>query len=283
MVGDHIEYRYEILEIIGKGTFGQVCKCFDHMNKEYVAIKIVKNKPKLNRQGMIEIKILRTLNKQDNALIENIVRMRNFFTFRSHVCIVFELLSMNLYEYSKLNMFKQMSFPILLVFAKQIIKSIKFIHDQNIIHCDLKPENILLASTNSSNIKIIDFGSSCFANEKIYSYIQSRYYRAPEIILGIPYTNSIDMWSAACILVELYIGFPLFPGESEADLLSKIIEVIGLPPSNIMAQSKRKKQIIEYEDKKVKDKYRSPGTRTLLEIIGSHDLLFVEFIKDILL
>ena len=91
------------------------------------------------------------------------------------------------------------------------------------------------------------------------------------------------MWSAACILVELYIGFPLFPGESEADLLSKIIEVIGLPPSNIMAQSKRKKQIIEYEDKKVKDKYRSPGTRTLLEIIGSHDLLFVEFIKDILL
>ena len=140
---------------------------------------------------MIEVKILKTLNKQDSS--ENVVKMKNFFTFRSHICIVFEVLSINLYEFSKLNMFKQLSFPLLLAFAKQLIKGIKFIHDQNIIHCDLKPENILLTSNTGSTIKIIDFGSSCFINEKIYSYIQSRYYRAPEIILGIPYTTSIDM------------------------------------------------------------------------------------------
>lgn len=86
-----------------------------------------------------------------------------------------------------------------------------------IIHCDLKPENILLKEENKSGIKIIDFGSSTFIDEKVYTYIQSRFYRAPEIMFGIPYTPAIDMWSLGCIIAELYIGYPLFPGESEND------------------------------------------------------------------
>ena len=88
---------------------------------------------------------------------------------------------------------------------------------ENIIHCDLKPENVLLKNPNKSGIKLIDFGSSCFQNERIYTYIQSRFYRAPEIILGIPYTVGIDIWSFACILAELYSGYPIFPGENEND------------------------------------------------------------------
>jgi len=83
------------------------------------------------------------------------------------------------------------------------------------VHCDLKPENIMLKQPNKSGIKVIDYGSGCMHNERIYTYIQSRFYRAPEIILGIPYTSAIDMWSFGCILAELYTGFPLFPGESE--------------------------------------------------------------------
>ena len=81
----------------------------------------------------------------------------------------------------------------------------------------MKPENILLKAPNKSGIKVIDFGSSCFEAERIYTYIQSRFYRAPEIILGIPYTPAIDMWSFGCVLAELYTGFPLFPGENEAE------------------------------------------------------------------
>jgi dual specificity tyrosine-phosphorylation-regulated kinase 2/3/4 len=73
----------------------------------------------------------------------------------------------------------------------------------------------LLKSKDKSGIKIIDFGSSCFADLRIYTYIQSRFYRAPEIILGIPFTTAIDMWSLGCILIELYTGMPIFPGESE--------------------------------------------------------------------
>lgn len=85
------------------------------------------------------------------------------------------------------------------------------------MHCDLKPENILLKQPNKSGIKVIDYGSSCFTNSRIYTYIQSRFYRAPEIILGIPYTMAIDMWSFGCIIAELYTGYPIFPGENETD------------------------------------------------------------------
>jgi len=83
------------------------------------------------------------------------------------------------------------------------------------VHCDLKPENILLVDSWKSAIKIIDFGSGCFLGQQLYTYIQSRYYRAPEIILGVDYDCAIDMWSMACILFELFQGIPLFTGENE--------------------------------------------------------------------
>jgi dual specificity tyrosine-phosphorylation-regulated kinase 2/3/4 len=282
IIGDHIDYRYEILDIIGKGTFGQVCKCFDHMKKDLLAIKIIKNKPKLNKQSLIEIKILKYLNSLDTGYNEGIVRMKNFFTFRSHVCIVFELLSMNLYEYSRINMFKQVSSNTLLNIAKQLLRTLKFIHNENVIHCDLKPENILLCNNPGAKIKIIDFGSSCYCDERLYSYIQSRYYRAPEILLGIPYSTGIDMWSIACILVELYIGYPLFPGDSEIDLFGRIVEVLGIPPMSVISQSKRKKVFFDSEDKfKYREKYKT-GSRSLVEIVGPYDLGFIDFLTNIL-
>lgn len=98
----------------------------------------------------------------------------------------------------------------------------------------MKPENILLKNPNKSGIKLIDFGSSCFSHERIYTYIQSRFYRAPEIILGIPYTASIDTWSFGCILAELYSGYPIFPGENENDQLGLIMEICGIPPQEVM-------------------------------------------------
>lgn len=108
-----------------------------------------------------------------------------------------------------------MSLGLIRRFAIQILQALKYLRQERIIHCDLKPENILLKSPDKSGIKVIDFGSSCFSHERIYTYIQSRFYRAPEVILGVPYTSGIDMWSFGTILAELYTGFPLFPGESE--------------------------------------------------------------------
>jgi dual specificity tyrosine-phosphorylation-regulated kinase 2/3/4 len=89
--------------------------------------------------------------------------------------------------------------------------------EYNIVHCDLKPENILLRKFNKSGIKIIDFGSGTYEDQQHYTYIQSRYYRAPEIMLGIRYSPAIDMWSLGCILYELFVGQPLFKGEDEKE------------------------------------------------------------------
>lgn len=93
----------------------------------------------------------------------------------------------------------------------------------------MKPENILLKNLHKSGIKIIDFGSSCFLESRCYTYLQSRYYRSPELIFGHDYNVEIDVWSMGCILAELYIGTPLFPGDDEIEMASMICDVCGMP------------------------------------------------------
>ena len=75
----------------------------------------------------------------------------------------------------------------------------------------------------------------------VYTYIQSRFYRAPEVILGLPYTTAIDMWSLGCIVAELYTGYPLFPGENEVEQLACIMEVFGVPPAHVLQPATRRK------------------------------------------
>lgn len=212
---DHIAYRFEVLDFLGKGSFGQALKCIDHVTKEIVAIKIIRSKEKFQHQARVELQILQHLKDQDPEDTNNIIQIKDSCEFRKHLIISFELFSINLYEFIKNNNFQGVSLSLIRRFAIQILQALKYLREENVIHCDLKPENILLKSPDKSGIKIIDFGSSCFADQRIYTYIQSRFYRAPEIILGVPYTTAIDMWSFGCILVELATGFPIFPGESE--------------------------------------------------------------------
>ena len=285
VVGDHFNYRYEVLALLGKGSFGQVCKCLDHKTSEVVALKIIKNKAKFHTQGAIEVKILKHLNEADPEDIQNVARISNSFTFRSHLCIVFELLSINLYEFLKLNHFQGLNLTLVRCFAIQILIALRFSCSHNIIHCDLKPENILLRNPTRAAIKVIDYGSSCFTPEQVYTYIQSRFYRAPEIMLGIPYTPAIDMWSFGCILLELYTGYPIFPGESENDQMLRIMEILGPPPAELLQISTRKKHFFESDDKaklipNSKGKVRVPGSRPLKELIEVHDPHFIEFVAE---
>ncbi|KAI5390507.1 dual specificity protein kinase YAK1 homolog [Lathyrus oleraceus] len=143
------------------------------------------------------------------------------YTGLRHLCICFELLDTNLYELIKMNHFRGLSLGIVQLFSKQILCGLALLKDAGIIHCDLKPENILLyASTvKPAEIKIIDFGSACMENRTVYSYIQSRHYRSPEVLLGYHYTTAIDMWSFRCIVAELFLGVPLFP-EAYASLFT---------------------------------------------------------------
>lgn len=253
VMGDHIAYRYEILKELGRGTFGVVVKAFDHKSKQQVAVKVIKGKPSYTKQAKEEVKILELLGTDDSNDAAHVVRLLDTCTFRGHFILVFELLGMDLYSLCQQQQFKPMSMNFIYELSAQLLVALEYSKSRHIIHCDVKPENIVV-STNADNaakkpvpsnmlslqnLKLIDFGSACLQDRRVFSYIQSRYYRAPEIVLGISYTSAIDMWSFGCVLCELANGYPIFPASGEGELLERIIEYLGPVPPEVLAKGKR--------------------------------------------
>ncbi|KAM7399188.1 hypothetical protein PAMP_018474 [Pampus punctatissimus] len=273
--------RYEIDSLIGKGSFGQVVKAYDRAEQEWVAIKIIKNKKAFLNQAQIEVRLLELMNKHDTEMKYYIVHLKRHFMFRNHLCLVFEMLSYNLYDLLRNTNFRGVSLNLTRKFAQQLCTALLFLAtpELSIIHCDLKPENILLCNPKRSAIKIVDFGSSCQLGQRIYQYIQSRFYRSPEVLLGMPYDLAIDMWSLGCILVEMHTGEPLFSGANEVDQMNKIVEVLGIPPNHIMDLAPKARKFFEklsdgtWSVKKTKDGkrvsfYKPPASRKLHSILG---------------
>ncbi|KAA3676116.1 dual specificity tyrosine-phosphorylation-regulated kinase 1 [Paragonimus westermani] len=253
------------------------------VTNEDVAIKIIKNKRAFTNQAQVEIRLLREMNRYLEEAEESgeraptganyIVRLLTHFTFRGHLCLVFELLSYNLYDLLRNTNFRGVSLNLTRKFALQLCHALEFLSrpELQIIHCDLKPENILLVNPKRSTIKLVDFGSSCHVKEKVYQYIQSRFYRSPDVLLGLDYTMSIDMWSLGCILVELHTGEPLFAGQNEVGQMMKIIEVLGMPPRGLLEKSRRWHVFFERTiDRNYIPKVacQPPGSRRLSDILG---------------
>lgn len=186
-------------------------------------------------------------NQNPKKSTKQIVQLIESFHFQSHVCIVFELLSHTLLDELRISHFKGFTLDKVQFYSNEILKSLDLIESQDISHCDLKPENILIDSNDNTNnslnedkpnkffpLKIIDFGLACFGSTPLQSYIQSRYYRAPEILLGFRFASSIDMWSFGCIVMEMLLGIPLFPGISSYHQLSMITSLIEQPPDYLI-------------------------------------------------
>lgn len=288
VLNDHILYRYEVMNPLGKGSFGQVVRTYDYKSASYSACKMIRNKKRFHHQALVEVKILEQLKERDVENTSNIVHMLDSFYFRNHLCITFELLSINLYEFIKNNNFRGVSLGLIRRFAIQLLTALRFLRKQRVIHCDFKPENVLLKNPTKSGIKVIDFGSSCLEDERVYTYIQSRFYRAPEVILGIPYDVAIDMWSFGCILAELYTGYPLYPGENEVEQLLCIMEVGGLPPQQILDQATRVKMFFDAKGSprivpNSRGKKRRPGTKDLQMAIRTSETKFVQFLQGCLM
>ncbi|KAI2605933.1 uncharacterized protein GGS25DRAFT_363358 [Hypoxylon fragiforme] len=281
--GDHLSYRYEIVDVLGKGSFGQVVRCIDHKTGVLVAVKIIRNKKRFHQQALVEVNILQKLREWDPHNRHSMVNFTHSFYFRGHLCISTELLDMNLYEFIKSNSFRGFSLKLIRRFTKQMLSSLNLLKQHKVIHCDLKPENILLRHPIHSEIKVIDFGSSCFENEKVYTYIQSRFYRSPEVILGMTYGLPIDMWSLGCILAELYTGVPIFPGENEQEQLACIMEVFGPPEKHLIEKSTRKKLFFDSMGKprltvSSKGRRRRPSSKTLQQALKCDDDPFLDFL-----
>ncbi|KAF2239100.1 hypothetical protein EV356DRAFT_502049 [Viridothelium virens] len=281
--GDHLSYRYEVVDLLGKGSFGQVVRCVDHKTGQLVAVKIIRNKKRFHQQALVEVNILQKLREWDPHNRHSMINFTQSFYFRGHLCISTELLGMNLYEFIKAHDFKGFSLKLIRRFTKQMLSALVLLKSHRVIHCDLKPENILLAHPLHSEIKVIDFGSSCFENEKVYTYIQSRFYRSPEVILGMSYGLPIDMWSLGCILAELLTGYPIFPGENEQEQLACIMEIFGPPEKHLIEKSTRKKLFFDSMGKpritvSSKGRRRRASSKTLQGTLKCDDDAFLDFL-----
>lgn len=187
----------------------------------------------------------------DTDLNLSMVHLRGYFKFANHLCLVFDLLGPNLYEVLKRRQFRGLPLPTVRSLVHQSMNSLKELAKRHVVHCDLKPENILLQdqetmqqvvdavdispnlrnmSRTKPKIRLIDFGSACFEGRSTHTYIQSRFYRSPEVLLGLPYDSSIDMWSLGCVSAELFLGLPILPGIHEHDQLLRIAEMIAPIP-----------------------------------------------------
>ncbi|XP_015265238.1 PREDICTED: homeodomain-interacting protein kinase 3 isoform X1 [Gekko japonicus] len=231
-----VKNTYEVLDFLGRGTFGQVVKCWKRGTNEIVAIKILKNHPSYARQGQIEVSILARLSTE-NADEFNFVRAYECFQHRSHTCLVFEMLEQNLYDFLKQNKFSPLQLKIIRPILQQVATALKKLKSLGLIHADLKPENIMLVdpARQPYRVKVIDFGSASHVSKTVCStYLQSRYYRAPEIILGLPFCEAIDMWSLGCVIAELFLGWPLYPGALEYDQIRYISQTQGLPTEQLL-------------------------------------------------
>eukprot|EP01090_Pellita_catalonica_P011611 TRINITY_DN233_c0_g1_i2.p1 TRINITY_DN233_c0_g1~~TRINITY_DN233_c0_g1_i2.p1 ORF type:complete len:475 (-),score=42.27 TRINITY_DN233_c0_g1_i2:90-1355(-) len=286
---------YRIHDEIGRGAFGQVFRATSRSGEE-VAIKILRRKKLFYRHGKQEVKLIQYLNQNDPDDNFSIVRLNSAFVHDGHVCIVFEMLSLNLYELLASTGFVGLSLNLIRKFAHSILKSLSFLRFHGVIHCDIKPENILLRKPKWSSLKIVDFGSSCCASDQtFYKYIQSRFYRSPEVLLELGYDYQIDIWGLGCVLMELHTGHPLFPGKNEADQLSEICRILGPAPGSMIARCQKWGTFYNYENQKFTLKNAKPRSSLKTEILpamqrrkeqpqhGSRNYdIFLDFIRKLL-
>lgn len=222
-------YNYATERIVGNGSFGVVFQATCLETAETVAIKkVLQDKRFKNR----ELQIMKMVNHP------NIVRLKQCFYSTSekdetYLHLVLEYVPDTVYRISKSYSKNNQRMPPIFVklYTYQMCRALGHIHKYGICHRDIKPQN-LLVNTENHQLKLCDFGSAkvLVKGEPNISYICSRYYRAPELIFGATdYTSAIDVWSVGCVLAELMLGQPMFPGESGVDQLVEIIKVLGTP------------------------------------------------------
>ncbi|CAD8075908.1 unnamed protein product [Paramecium sonneborni] len=316
----HFEYKigmkikagqFVITRFLGDGTFGRVLEVQNCTS--YYAMKCIRAVERYIESAKIETKILWYIQEKDKSGQFNIVRLFTSFERYDNYFMVFERLGKSLYDIIKQNNF--IGFPMKYVqsFAKQIIISVAFLHQNQLTHTDLKPENILTTNCEYKQVpfkgrqiwvpereilKIIDLGGATFDYEYHSTIINTRQYRAPEVIMGYPKWNErSDIWCIACVLLELYTGELYFQNKDDLEHIAMIEKAIG-PMEYRHFKSSKYKTFFNY-DQKYFDQHRSyfkwnsvapsdsaiervKKLKTFEELIPAKHALFIDLIRKML-
>ena len=237
---DNEKRKYRVIDVLGNGTFSYVFKCqLVDDYKQYFALKIIKNLPQYRATGVSEILIHQILSKApDHPGKKHVIMPISTFEIDGHICVVMPLLSRSLFEG-----IYQASSPATILesvrsIMKQLLSALAFVHQNNIIHCDVKPDNILYGNQNPDDIILIDFGSATTNASGQGQYIQSRFYRSFEVMMGLPFNYMIDIWSAGCVAAELFLDFAIFACDTESDAIHTMNLLLGPVPEHLLSTSK---------------------------------------------
>lgn len=243
-IGEILDKRYEVYGYTGQGVFSNVVRARDTARAgQEVAVKIIRNNELMQKTGLKELEFLKKLNDADPDDKFHCLRLFRHFYHKQHLCLVFEPLSMNLREVlKKYGKDVGLHFKAVRSYSQQLFLALKLLKRCNILHADIKPDNILV-NESKTILKLCDFGSaSHVADNEITPYLVSRFYRAPEIVIGKQYDYGIDMWSVGCTLYELYTGKILFPGSSNNHMLKLAMDVKGKMPNKMIRKGQFKDQ-----------------------------------------
>ena len=229
-VCNHSGFRYTIEKVIGEGAFGTVYLIYSLETGERVALKKICEDTRYKSR---ELETLQTIHHPNCLTLKNHFISESQSTKMLYLNLVTEYVPETLSGVERQYLSIGQTIPTFLVklISYQLLRCLAYLHAKKICHRDIKPANILLHPSNC-HLKLCDFGSAKFIrpNEPSISYITSRPYRAPELILGATrYDGTIDIWSAGCVIAEMLLGQPLFSGESNAEQLLAIIHILGSP------------------------------------------------------
>lgn len=233
-----LDGRYSIQTSLGKGVFASVVLADDVQTNTKVAIKIARQNDTMLKAAQLEVKFLKLLQDRDSTGKVPIIRLLHTFTHKKHFCLVFESLECDLRELLKKHGRNTgLDISAVRTYARQMFQALHHLEKAELLHADLKPDNILVHKDNQY-IKICDLGSAMFIRDaEVTDMLVSRFYRAPEIMIGMAYSYPIDMWAIGCTLFELYTGRILFNGQDNNKMLRMIQECRGKVPSRMIKKA----------------------------------------------
>lgn len=238
--------EFQVRAQIGKGTFSKVMVVRDHsQNAALRALKIVRNVHKYVVAAKMELAALRLICKHDTEDTSFCIHMLKAFEWKGHPCFVFPLYGRSVYRFLSENKHRPFSYEDTKQLAYQIITAITFLHKLNIVFTDLKPENIVFENDNpiklfrggevpsDLRIRLVDFGSTVFDSGWHTHLVQTRHYRAPEVVMRTNWTRAIDLWSVGCVCLEFIYGNMVFNTHCSKDHLSQMSTMIGPMPQKM--------------------------------------------------